>query len=92
MTTEEKIWKTLNSLRMEAVHEDKKMSCRGEYEWELGTNIVSTLGAAYIKLMKVKKEAVKLMDYPIRVNLVDPEVINLWKRMEAEGNAERNKH
>lgn len=79
--TNNEIWNILNVLRGEAEYQDFKYGS-GKYEWELGKDIIYELMPCLELVNYHPNDTVKeLMGLPIRMNVVEPQVIKLWREV-----------
>ena len=55
----------------------------GNYEWELGKRVLATLEKDMLYNTASYMEIKYLMGIPVRINVVNPECIKLWREIKA---------
>lgn len=78
----EEMMEQIGDLRHNAMMTDANLCNRGEYEWELGTNIANALRAAasiFTPERDETDERVELCGVPVRITYDDPNKIKLWR-------------
>ena len=80
MSDEEIILK-LKALWDMTEQEDARDNQRGTYEFELGKKVINLLKDKFNVDCKDATLEQKLMGIPIRINVVNPDAIHLWKEI-----------
>lgn len=79
--SDEEIISKLKALWVMTEQEDFKDNKHGNYEFELGKKVINLLKDKFNVDYKDATLEQKLMGIPIRINVVNPDAIHLWKEI-----------
>ena len=82
--SKEEIWLRIRELEWRNVNQLLRNGCRGNIEWELGYAVVSAIMEdSSVQICEGNHQAeMTLRGIPVRENMVDPDVIKLWREVQ----------